>query len=479
MLLRAQRQSLHATVARCYEESYRDIVDAKPELLAYHFREANNPTKSVEYLLIAAEQALLHSANREALVHLDKARELLRPLPEAVDRQELELKLEVTWARAMLAMRGYTAPETREAYRRARERCEKIGNQVWLPLIIHGQWVVSWMAADHAAALDEARRLHTWGHRFHDPVGLAVGHTDIGITLATLGRLREAHWHLDQALRINKFVLPGRQPFIASDADGRISALSFMHNCLLLLGFPDQAEGVTKEVTALQPKNLYSRSLAGMRVLRMHVFARDAGATAETGLELLRLVEAQGFPYLIGAVGAFTGWALAQCGDTAAGLAMCEQGVARLEKMSARCWLPLFLALLAECHEKAGNWELSAAAAIRATEHVEASGERIWEPEIYRLEGRLLLSKGDHDGAEARFLKAIDTASQQEAKLLTLRAAVSFSRLLMQRNRSNEARDALAPIYGTFTEGFNFIDLREARTLLAAPQPEGHRPRGS
>lgn len=62
--------------------------------------------------------------------------------------------------------------------------------------------------------------------------------------------------------------------------------------------------------------------------------------------------------------------------------------------------------------------------------------------------------------------KAIDIARKQQAKMLELRATVSFARLWQQQGKKDEARQMLAEIYNWFTEGFNTMDLREARALL-------------
>jgi predicted ATPase len=68
--------------------------------------------------------------------------------------------------------------------------------------------------------------------------------------------------------------------------------------------------------------------------------------------------------------------------------------------------------------------------------------------------------------AEVCFLKAIEMARQQEAKLFELRAAMSLGRSRMRQGRQAEARSELAEIYGWFTEGFDTQDLQEARALL-------------
>ena len=97
---------------------------------------------------------------------------------------------------------------------------------------------------------------------------------------------------------------------------------------------------------------------------------------------------------------------------------------------------------------------------------IEATGERWYEAEVRRLRGDLLGATGDGAAAEASFRHAIAVASKQQAKLFELRASTSLARLWGDQGKRTEARDLLAPIYGWFTEGFDTLDLKEAKALL-------------
>jgi predicted ATPase len=95
---------------------------------------------------------------------------------------------------------------------------------------------------------------------------------------------------------------------------------------------------------------------------------------------------------------------------------------------------------------------------------MEQTDERLWEAELYRLKGELLRAQGDE--AEASLLKAVEVARRQGAKSWELRATVSLCRLWRDRGRVDEARHMLAEIYAWFTEGFDTVDLKEAKALL-------------
>src|SRR5262249_48020725 len=101
---------------------------------------------------------------------------------------------------------------------------------------------------------------------------------------------------------------------------------------------------------------------------------------------------------------------------------------------------------------------------------VDKTGERWCESELYRLKGELLLQQNAVNQAEAEdcFHHALDIARSQQAKSLELRAATSLARLWHSQGKRDEARQVLGNVYGWFTEGFDTLDLQEAKTLLDA-----------
>jgi predicted ATPase len=68
--------------------------------------------------------------------------------------------------------------------------------------------------------------------------------------------------------------------------------------------------------------------------------------------------------------------------------------------------------------------------------------------------------------AQGYFERALAVTPQQQAKSWELRAAMSMARLWRHQGKRQEAHDLLSPIYGWFTEGFDTLDLKEAKALL-------------
>ena len=104
----------------------------------------------------------------------------------------------------------------------------------------------------------------------------------------------------------------------------------------------------------------------------------------------------------------------------------------------------------------------------RALEVSQSTSAHYWDAELYRLKGELLLSrpKKNDAAAEACFRQAIETARRQSAKSLELRAAISMSQLWKRQDKKDGGHQMLTKIYGSFTEGFETADLREAKSVL-------------
>ena len=95
------------------------------------------------------------------------------------------------------------------------------------------------------------------------------------------------------------------------------------------------------------------------------------------------------------------------------------------------------------------------------------NGERCYEAELYRLKGELLLAASPAIAdAESSFSQSLKIAKQRKARSFELLTALSLARLYQNQGKLKETRMLLEPIYNTFTEGFDTMDLREAKSLL-------------
>jgi predicted ATPase len=160
------------------------------------------------------------------------------------------------------------------------------------------------------------------------------------------------------------------------------------------------------------------------------------------------------------------GWALLVPDGIEAAVASFRAALADRQKHGATQYGPYSLTLFAEVLAHRGDQDGALAALADADAIAEEGGERWWKAELHRLTGTVLVAENKLDEGQACFQQAIHIAQAQQAKSLELRALTSLARLWGEQGRRAEASDVLAPVYGWFTEGFDTIDLKEAKALL-------------
>src|SRR5262249_19156686 len=135
-------------------------------------------------------------------------------------------------------------------------------------------------------------------------------------------------------------------------------------------------------------------------------------------------------------------------------------------QLGITCWI----GFLAKAHLNRGRADLALELLREAPATVLRTGERMYEVELYQLTGEAMLrtSKPDLDGAAESFRKSIELARRRGAKLMELRASLSLARLLQSQGEPDKAYPLIAEIYGSFTEGFDTPDLKDARDFLGA-----------
>jgi len=158
---------------------------------------------------------------------------------------------------------------------------------------------------------------------------------------------------------------------------------------------------------------------------------------------------------------------LAASGQPAQGIPLLTAGLEHQRALGSTRYIPHGLTMLADAYRVGGVPELGLAQISEAEQLAEATQVKWVLAETLRLRGDLLAQTGDHTAAEASYREALALAQQQSAKLWELRAATSLARLWGERGRRGEARELLAPLYDSFTEGFDTPDLKDTAKLLS------------
>src|SRR5262249_47805427 len=137
-LLRSTRQQYHQRIAQVVEERFPEICAMQPELLAHHYTEAGVPGKALPYWQRAGERAVQRSAYVEAVAHLSQGLALLTTLPVTPERLQQELDAQITLGPALMATKGQPSPDVAQAYARARELCQQVGETPQLFSVLGG-----------------------------------------------------------------------------------------------------------------------------------------------------------------------------------------------------------------------------------------------------------------------------------------------------------------------------------------------------
>jgi predicted ATPase len=163
------------------------------------------------------------------------------------------------------------------------------------------------------------------------------------------------------------------------------------------------------------------------------------------------------------------GCVLALSGMAPEGIQMITSGIATYKSTGSRVYLPIFLAHLSRAYAEIGQFDDAWYSIGEARSAVETTKERWYEAEINRISGEIALKLPQLglSHAEAYFERALTIARGQQAKSWELRAAMSAARFWREQDMREKAKALLAPIYGWFTEGFETLDLKQAKALLA------------
>jgi predicted ATPase len=320
-------------------------------------------------------------------------------------------------------------------------------------------------------ARELGEQLLTLARQVQDSAMLVAAHRALGTMLFYAGAVADAHTHFAQGIALYN-PQQHRTYALLYGEDAGVICQSFAARTLWFLGYPDQglAHNAKAVTLAQQSAHPISLSYALGHAATVHQFRREMPAAQEYAESAISLATKQGFPYWRAFSSILRGWALAQQGQAKEGVEQIHQGLRAHRGIGAELQLPYYLALLAEAHGTMGQSEAGLTALAEALALVDTTGERWYEPELYRLKGELLIQQNSDNQVEAEtcFHQAITIAQNQQAKSWELRAATSLAQIWQQQGKRQDAHDLLAPVYGWFTEGFDTADLKDAKALLAA-----------
>jgi predicted ATPase len=465
----ARRMQLHQGIGARLEVGYGARAGEIAAQLAVHFERGGAVERAVHYWQQAGDNAARRHAHQDAIVAVTKGLALLATLPDSPERTEDELTLLLSLGELLMAVKGPPAPEVGEVYVRAQRLCDQLGETPQRVRMLQSLFRLHQAQAQLHAAGALAQQLTHLAQRQRDAGLVLEAQSAVGTVALFRGDLAAARTHLEPYLSCGAPLQPSAPTYYGGH-HRRVVQLVLMAQLLWELGYAEQAEQRGQEALALAEQLEHPPSLAFAQFYAavLAQFRRDVAATHAHADALMAFATAQGLGHRVAHGRILWGWALAMQGDATTGVTQLHQGLAVQDVVGPKVGRPYFLGLLAEASGQAGQPEAGLTVLADAFTLVAETEARWWEAELYRLQGALLLQlpRPDVGQAEACFEQALDVARHQQAKALELRAALSLARLWQSQGQRAAARQLLAELYRWFTEGFDTVDLQEAKALL-------------
>jgi class 3 adenylate cyclase/predicted ATPase len=475
-LLRGPRRALHACIAEALETQFTEIAENRPELLARHCTEAGLIEKAAGLWGKAGLRSLERSALVEAVQQLSRALEQISSLPVTPALRQEQIRLQVALINPLSHTKGFPAPDTKAAVEQARlliEQAEALGEPPEDPLlllsVLYGSFVANHAAANGEVMLDLAEQLLALAEKLGTTASLIIGHRIMGVALLCTGNIIDGHAHLNRAIALYD---PVEHRSLSMRFGQDMSVVLFYHRSLALwfLGYPEAAVAAAEQ--ALTRARETGQAATLMYALAFTtltpIFCGDYRTARFQLDELVSAADERGVVFWKAVATSFQGVLLSLTGGFSNAEPLIVEVISAYRSAGSKLFLSWSLSNLAKAAAQLEQFGAACNCIREAIATVEVTGERWTEPEVYRVAGEieLMMPKPDLAKAEAHFERALAIARQQQAKSWELRAATSMARLWRDQGKSQHARELLAPVYGWFTEGFDTLDLQEAKELL-------------
>jgi class 3 adenylate cyclase/predicted ATPase len=474
-LLREPRRALHARIAEILERQFAEIAENQPELVARHCTEAGLIERAAALWGKAGQRSLERSALVEAIEQLTQAIDLMATLPATPTLRQQQIELQVALISPLLHVKGYATPEAKAAADRARlliEQAEALGEPLKDPLllfsVLFSLFIISFNAFDGDAMRKLAPEFLALAERQGATAPITIGHSIMGVCSTFTGELVEGQAHFARALEL--YDPEAHRPLATRfSVDSKVRTLGFRSPASWFLGYPETALAESKH--ALE----YAREIGQAGNLMFILYwacitetLRGNYASGETlSDELIALADQKGSPFWKAMGVAVRGCIFALTGRAADAVQVITSGLTAYQSLGTTLMVPFYSLCLAIAHADLCQFDDSRRCIGEAITAVETAN-KWFEPEVHRIAGEIELKSPEPDAARAQayFERALAVARAQQTRSWELRAAMSMARLWRDRGKRDEARDLLAPIYGWFTEGFDTLDLKQAKALL-------------
>jgi class 3 adenylate cyclase/tetratricopeptide (TPR) repeat protein len=447
-LPRSRRRQHHRRIAQLLEERFPQIVQERPELLAHHYTEGGEAEPAILYWTRAGEHAARRSAYVDAIGQLEQGLRLLQSLPDPARHAAEELRLRIDMGSPLVELRGYASPEVEQTYARALELFRQVGDELpRLKLSSWGPYSYYYARGMYRVACEIGARITALGHSQHNPEFLALGHRLMTAVRFIQGDLLEAREQLEQAFEACSVLSLEQRRSLAVKhwLDPSATAQAYASAVYALLGRPELARQHIQEAQrqAEELGHPFTSAFVMTHVALASQLLGDAQGVLEWSTRAIALSQEHRFRLWLGWSTILRAWATAELGQWQEGLRIIRGALEQWQRQGMQAGLPHHLAMVADICLKHGQLQEGLEAVKEALGWVERLEERVYEAELYRLQGELLREAGREPEAFRCFQRAMDSARQSGARALEIRAAVSLSHLLEAQGLAEEAHRLL------------------------------------
>jgi tetratricopeptide (TPR) repeat protein len=465
-MLRPARQRIHARIAATIRESFPDIAEYQPEVVAQHLEQGGDDEVAVTYWQRAGDRALRRAAYPEARQHVERGLAAVEKVPASTLRTRAEVELLITLGTVLFSTQGFASPEVEATFARALTLCDQVEGRV-PPKIFAGIIGVSITRGDRVTTERLLPYLEETVRTPRDVVEALTAYNGLGIAAFWRGAHVDAQDHFDRAMPL--YLSDEFQRYLVEyGADSGIFAHAYAAWNLWLLGRPRAAEKKVAELLTIADgsRDPHARSLALAFAMLVAHGRRDDAETLARAERLMAVAGEQKLFFWTVIAMCARGAALARRGAPAEGIPEIRQGLEMAKMIGNVVGHAYYATFLIEALLATGELVEAESLIDEGLASCQTSLSRVHEPELWRLRGALLEARDDPDGAEAAYRTAATMARERGALAWELRAATNLGRMLHARGADADARTVVRDALARSVD--DEADARDARALLAA-----------
>ncbi len=474
-LAETERTYLHEDIAFILEDIYGEKAKDIAPQLAWHFEQAGNIEKTLEYLLVAGQQAQTLGSNKEAIAHYERGLALINQLPKAAELTSIELGFQAGLGMALLPVEGNQSARVRVALERALELCHQAGET-------NPQLITAYEDLTHHTAsssnlslqtcLDWSSELKAIPDKQKELAHLATADTLLISAYFFLG-------HNDKVVELGySFLSEGnvdesnnKNMICHYTHDQRVILVPILSWALCFKGKLKEAKTLITKEPLPDYRNAAGRAMFLALSVPSYQFMHDFTSLKAMTDELLKLANEKGYSFWESWGLVSHGWARAQLGEVEAGIVEIQQGLNAVKVSGGLPITSYLLAMLAEGLMLKYEYNKALNVLEEAFEHSKKKGEFFYLSQLNQLKGKCLQKLGaETTEVEQYFRQAMVVAKKQGACMLELQATLSLAKYWQAKGKLEKAHSLLKELLERITpivDIGNIPEHVEAQEMLA------------